>query len=381
MPGDIWDNIEQFYRTGQYHKVHPYIKGVIEKNNIKCLKDYVTRREEVKESHQNIISTHRNLLYSDKDLLHAFDVILIDEDIVLKSLIPDHISISISDLRDMKKKSTNIAFIEKVKKLLKCIRAEKLFALEGFECDKDEIEKSATIDIPSFCKAKYFYYRKADEDQNVKEDEIVFINSASLHENVKYIVVSATADEEIYRYVFGDRVEFYECRKAKYKGTLNQYVGKSFSRASIENKPGVLDIIARKTQVKNMVTFKRYNKGLLYIGNVEGSNIYEGEDLNVVATPYEVEFIYKLFAYSLGLDCNYDDEMKTQEIIRNGYKFKMKTYEDEILQNLQLWMIESQLEQAVGRSRLLRHNCVVNLFSNYVLDQAEIKFGFDFKEE
>jgi hypothetical protein len=56
----------------------------------------------------------------------------------------------------------------------------------------------------------------------------------------------------------------------------------------------------------------------------------------------------------------------------------MTTYADEVLQAFQLWMIESQLEQAVGRSRLLRHNCAVNLFSNYPLKQAIIKeFKFD----
>ena len=36
-------------------------------------------------------------------------------------------------------------------------------------------------------------------------------------------------------------------------------------------------------------------------------------------------------------------------------------------------MIESELEQAVGRARLLRKECTVNLFSNFPLRQAIMK--------
>ena len=46
------------------------------------------------------------------------------------------------------------------------------------------------------------------------------------------------------------------------------------------------------------------------------------------------------------------------------------TYTDKILRDIQFYMIESELEQAVGRARLLRCNCIVNLFSDYPLKQA-----------
>ena len=43
-------------------------------------------------------------------------------------------------------------------------------------------------------------------------------------ENMKYIVVSATADEKIYRQYFGaERVDFYECKQAKYDGRLLRF--------------------------------------------------------------------------------------------------------------------------------------------------------------
>lgn len=382
VPIKHWDYIEMQYKRGQYRKVHPYIKRVLAKENIPCLRRYMEQRDLYLEAKGNIITTHKKLLHMDEESLRCFDVILVDEDIVLKSIMPNHTAIPVSELKKLAKKTTNIHLVQKIKDLLKCIRTQRFFTLDGFEVDQDDLDKklNVDIDIPAFCSATHFCYRDKSKEKNLKEDEIVFMNPVFLKDNVKYIIVSATADESVYRDVFGDRVKFYECRTARYKGVLNQYVGKSFSRVSIDNSPGIFKQIIEKTGIKNIITFMKYALGPLYIGNVEGSNIFEAQDLNVVATPYEAEFIYKLFLFSLDVEFDIDDEMEVQTVARNGYLFQMNTYHDEKLRNLQLWMIESQLEQAVGRARLLRHDCVVNLFSNYPLRQAKILHGF-FSEE
>ena len=39
-------------------------------------------------------------------------------------------------------------------------------------------------------------------------------------------------------------------------------------------------------------------------------------------------------------------------------------------------MTESELEQAVGRARLLWHDCTVYLFSNFPVQQAQIIDGY-----
>ena len=48
-----------------------------------------------------------------------------------------------------------------------------------------------------------------------------------------------------------------------------------------------------------------------------------------------------------------------------------KFSEDEY--GIQFWMIESELEQSVGRARLLREDCTVYLFSDFLLHQSNIK--------
>ena len=59
--------------------------------------------------------------------------------------------------------------------------------------------------------------------------------------------------------------------------------------------------------------------------------------------------------------------MAYQKIEYNGFKFKFNCYEDELLKNIQLSLIESDLIQAVGRSRTLRTNATVQVYSNFPL--------------
>ena len=66
-------------------------------------------------------------------------------------------------------------------------------------------------------------------------------------------------------------------------------------------------------------------------------------------------------------------EMKRRKIKRNGYSFSIMTYSNEEMQNLQLFFIESELEQAIGRARLLNEECTVYVFSNYPCQQVELR--------
>ena len=40
---------------------------------------------------------------------------------------------------------------------------------------------------------------------------------------------------------------------------------------------------------------------------------------------------------------------------------------------IQTWLISSQLEQAVGRARLLREDCTVMVYAGFPVEQAEYR--------
>ena len=108
----------------------------------------------------------------------------------------------------------------------------------------------------------------------------------------------------------------------------------------------------------------------IHFGKTEGFNKYKGKDIAVIGTPHNSPVVYKLVGAMLGYQTA--GRLNNWRVKRNCFDFMMMTYGDSQMQNLQLFFIESELEQAIGRARLLRENCTVYVFSNYPCQQAEL---------
>lgn len=67
-----------------------------------------------------------------------------------------------------------------------------------------------------------------------------------------------------------------------------------------------------------------------------------------------------------------DKTPRPRRVDYNGYNFLITTYEDALLREIQLHSLESELEQAIGRARLLRYDCTVWLFCGFPCEQAEL---------
>ena len=382
IPDEMWEHIQKLYKRGRHRLVHPYIKKRLEKEKIPCLEEYLKEREKLKTWDGCVITTHRYLLSMDKRRIDEFDAVIVDEDILFKSIISNQGEISIPKLDILMKKTENCQLKEKIRKILKDAETQSCIGTQGFEWDATGGDKATTpFDLPAFCSAEQFYVRKKEDEKNLKKDTVAFLKPVDFP-GEKYIIVSATADKEIYEWYFGKgNVDFYECKKAEYMGELKQYCGKSMSRTCLANNPGMVESLMHRFGMggDNVITFMNQGIGELHFGNTEGSNMLEGQDILVIGTPYHAEFIYKLAAFSMGLEFDEDEKMQPQTISHNGYRFQFTTFQDEGLRKVHLWMIESELEQAVGRARLLRNRCEVHLFSNFPLNQSEMVEDFDYK--
>ena len=396
---DIWDHILHLRKTGQHQELHRFVRQKAEEENVECLQEYLKQQAEYEDYEGHTVTTHRRLLNMSKKALAKYDVVIIDEDIILSSIASNQCEIPISLLKKILRKAMKTPhrssaynkLIEKIKRVLKAIKTETTFKLAAFEWDDGEKDDAAEkqkgdvdgipalTDIPSFCLSEHFMYRKASDERNLAEDCIVFLKPWKF-QDIKYIMVSATVDKDICEYAFGKhKVKFYECKQAPYVGVLNQYPEKSFSRTCIDEDPNVFKRISDWTGSKHMITHKEYalKYGLcdMYFGNAIGCDHLMGENIDVVGTPYKIDFLYKLLPFVLGIDIDADAKMKSCKVIHNGYKFHFTTFgeEHEVLRKFHFWMIESELEQAVGRARLLRCGCTVNLFSNFPIRQAVVK--------
>jgi hypothetical protein len=308
-----------------------------------------------------------------------YDLVIVDEDIIFNSIIPNKSDISVSTLKKLRRKLEMIAandpLAAKVRKILKHIRTGRFFTLAEVPYDKAYDAIPMAVDIASLCAAVHFCYREVtDKDSDIEEDCVSYVIPVKFSPNTKFIMVSATVDEEICGYYFGDNMSFYECKMAKNTGNLNQYYGWPMSRAYIYKDPGIIKRLKEWSGFADTISFKtfmKYYHGDLHFGNCAGCDDLKGHDLDVIGTPHQPQWIYKLFAFSLDRGIDIKAEMKPGvRVTHNGYIFRFTSFEDESLRAIQLYMIESQSEQAVGRSRLLREKCTVNLFSNFPLRQA-----------
>jgi len=380
IPDDVWRKIMWYYKNGLPFSVHLYIHDILQERNIPCLREYMYERERLKTFNGSVITTHRYLLNMSAKRLGKYDSVIVDEDII-KSVISNQCTIPLSGLKKLSKEARGSNLSKRIKKLLQLSVTTSCIELDSIKCyvEDDEIdivldEASTPFDTSAFFMAHKFYIRRASKEWNINEDTLVFIKPVAFKE-VKHIMVSATVDEDICRNFFGEnKVNFYECKKAKYKGNLYQYPHKSMSRDSINNTPGIIQRLTKHFGIKDeyVITHKGYGKGPYWIGNTEGSNYMEGENILVAATPYHAEFLYKLIAHTMGLTFDKNAEMKEKLCTHNGHRFWIKTYEDDTLRNIHFWMIESELEQAVGRARLLWHECTVHLCSRFPLSQTQI---------
>ncbi len=146
----------------------------------------------------------------------------------------------------------------------------------------------------------------------------------------------------------------------------------SYSRYCLNHTENILDKLKERTAEDTVITFKAYEEQfdtVYHFGNTEGVNCLAGKNLSVIGIPNVRDYVYGLYGMLAGADVQ-DDVMSQYLTEHNGYEFYLHTYKDPLLRRFQLWMISSQLEQAVGRARLLRNDCVVKVFAGFPVEQA-----------
>ena len=365
-----WRILKILYDSGKHKKVVPMIKRMLQEEDIPILQDYLDDLAALSGFEGHIITTHGMLLHMSKQKLQKYKII-VDEDI-LNTVFKNKGKIDVYSLIN-KLKSCNLDS-PAVDKLIQAYEYTKnattkdvIFSLPKVELDKESAAMSWGFDIAAFCETEHFCYC-------LKDCSIVFIKPVTFPD-LKYTVVSATVNKIIYEYYFGkDKVKFNECIIAPYKGELIQYYDRTMSRSYIRDNLRIYFDIEKRLGKMNCITFLEFaGADLIHFGATEGCDFFKGQDLCVIGTYHVPPWMYKLIALNIGIEFDITDDLQDQEVSHNGYKFKFMTYKDEVLRNIQFYIVEGELEQAVGRARLLRYDCTVHLFSNFPLRQARLR--------
>lgn len=318
----------------------------------------------------HILMTHERFLYlSPKSRLLEDRKVIIDEDILGTAFA----TVSV-DIADMKRALKMDCFDKDEKERMTEIlnggtyqryhtRAGVYSMEDGIPDQLDEIQTN----ILDLLNAKVL----------VKSDDNIIFIKTKYFPTYNVIIMSATVNPDLYKWLMYVPVETYQCKQAQYMGKLHQYTNSSYSRKKLttdEHHDALLQQIKGIINDSEVITFKCCETAFhthYHYGAIEGLNVLEGQDIAVIGLPNADEKVYKLYGMMMGVDAD-KEAWKYRKIQYNGYEFYLNTFSNYRLQTIQLWMIESNLEQAVGRARLLRHDCTVTVFARFPIDQAEV---------
>ena len=223
----------------------------------------------------------------------------------------------------------------------------------------------------------------------VMKDGAVFrvVERERLRDDKKYVVLSATANEQIWRSLYGNKVEFIDLSGTCLKGRLVQHPRNSFSKSRVRKDRGkaleTIKELCEKYEVEQVVSHKELagSDGTLegtgyevfgHFGALEGLDSFSKKTLAIFGTPHVPDFVLELYGYTIHTPSELN--FKRRKVIRNGFEFHIMTCSSNTkLQEMQFQQIEESLIQAVGRARLVNNeDRIVHLFSNLPIKGAEM---------
>jgi hypothetical protein len=362
--------IEYLYSIGLNEKVSELLNELENKTNMTAalVKQYRKDNLDVMRYSGTVLTTHTKGIYN----MFKNNTIIFDED-PLNQLIKVK-TLKIGDLITMEvfpeTKNEIAAMIDYLRNKLPAgqIVDTPLFAMDYDSLVDNVLKTNIESNLIDFMDSQFIY--KDVNDVNL----IHFIIKNNALDNLiqsgkKIIIMSATASTTIWSKLV-QNIQIFDLMNVKQQGKIIQHTKLSFSRSSLNAHRDIVD----KVGDLPAITFAEYKNLFnnpvkdMHFGNCSGYNSLNGQDIAVVGTPHLPNFIYLLYAKVLGATLTSRDSQTTmQQITWNGFRFKFNTYKNEMLREVQLALIESELVQAVGRNRTLRNNCITHLYSNLPL--------------
>lgn len=374
---ELKNKLNYLYSIGAITTAHQLIKEESKRNT--TLANYLQDTIKAFTSEQTVLTTHSKALFVDFD---KHNTVIFDEDPL--SSILEIADVTLDDLNRLVHNISDSADKDNLKKyvdiitrgLFNCVEPTKEVIFNDIDVIENAVlaDKNYNSSILKFLRSDYY---SLDSNEISK---LFFLKHNSLNSeilaNKKIIIISATANEYIYKQLYGDRVKFIDISKVELQGAIIQDTKYSLSRASLKNENVYTQI---QNQVKDLpvITFSAYKHLFpnavpdIHYGKCTGFDDFKGKDLAVVGTPHIKVVQYLLYAKALGIKiCPQDFRLELSRVIHNDIEFRITTFTKRELQLIQFHFIEEQLIQSVGRARALREPCIVYLYSGYPLPEA-----------
>lgn len=377
LDDDYRKEVERLYRSGAYSEAHARLARLAKEGHIECA-DYLTALETARTARGTVLTTHDRVLFLDP----LGRTIIFDEDPTPALLPVDQVRLSdlftlLCATKAGRAEPAVGALVGQAQAaMVNVVQEAPGYVMNDAAALQREVGASSLIqsNVIGFLACSHFVKAEVQHGQQI----IQFISRRPIPQG-KMIVLSATANETVCRLLYGSRLHFIDLGEAVNEGTIVQYTRHSFSRYMIKEHPERIAMVRDAVGDQPVITFKslgdRFNT-LGTFGAVEGLDGLGGQNLAVIGTPHLPPLTYLLLASALGLRPSlYDSTMQYRLVRYGGYEFWFETFTDnEGLRDIQLWSIETELVQAVGRARVLRNDCQVTVFSNFPVPGAEFVY-------
>lgn len=372
LPGKIKTKLEYLYSIGAIPEAGRYLKQESESNEI--VANYLGHTLSCYALNETTLTTHQKALF----INWKHNTLIFDEDII-STLLPIG-QTSVNDLIRLKDDIDNETDKQILNDLITDIVNGRVSSPRQLEAtlfqDFGGIERKVLdspakyeSDILHFFNAGYFVV-----DPNDKAT-VHYVRRYPLPEDKKIVILSATANEAVYRRLLGNRLKFYDIGYVQTAGLIEQSLKYSFSRSSLTRN---LEYAKQIVQDFPVITFAKFKENFpnaveeAHFGKTTGFDGLKGKDIAVLGTPHVNPITLILYSKVLGMNISTSDFSKIgqQVVEHNGFRFWFNAYDNLDLRHLQFFFIESELRQAVGRARVNTETAHVLLLSNYPLPEA-----------
>jgi hypothetical protein len=246
------------------------------------------------------------------------------------------------------------------------------------------------------------YDRMTINGKNVSDKKVDYVLKANYKHLSKKrcFIMSATLSKDIiekeFSNIFTD-ISYLDISNVKGAGKIIQNIENSNSKSSFTTRIGKENNIITNDQNKKWLDFVNTKfdavitaKSMkfafkladdeIHFGNSSGYNKLSGKNIAVIGTYNRPKSFYILSALALGhkIENISQFDMFSRKIKYNGISFKMFTFKDDFLMNIQCFYINSELVQAAGRNRTVNNNCTCYIESNFPIAEADA-FISDYK--
>lgn len=258
------------------------------------------------------------------------------------------------------------------------------------------------------------------------DGRITYITKRTLPQGRKYIILSGTADEDVCNMLFGEQlVGFYDCGVVENQATVYQNIGRSFNKGFL--KTNIQDVINNTFELNPelergrtvVITHSSYKHAVenahvyvdkhgreveheeqvkvldgMWYGATEGKGGFydtvmenglprkrkKGEPpyfktLMLVGKFVAPREVYKMWIVALGIDDKELNGSRYVEVTRYGITNQISTFQNEQSRAIHLWLMESELRQALGRARQIRpeqKDVRVIVYADLVLPETDV---------